>query len=192
MIGEIRDQETARFAVQAALTGHLVISSLHTSSALAAVQRLLDLDVEPFLLADVLRGAVGQRLVRRLCPHCTHPSDPDRVAAYEAQAPAGFAPTDFGPSGHAAWREPIGCQHCAQTGYLGRLGLYEIAPISPELGHDVREREPEETLTRTARAGGYQTLLDDGYAKARAGLTSLAEVRRAVGGGEVWPAQTET
>ena len=84
----------------------------------------------------------------------------------------------------AAWREPIGCQHCAQTGYLGRLGLYEIVPITPELEHDLREREPEESLTRTARAGGFQSLVDDGYAKARAGLTTLAEVRRAVSGGE--------
>ena len=179
MIGEIGDQETARIAVQAALTGHLVISTIHTNSALAAAPRLLDLDVEPFLLADVLRGLVGQRLVRRLCPHCTHPSDPDRVASYEAQRPGDFAPT-----GHAAWREPIGCQHCAQTGYLGRLGLYEIVPITPELEHDLREREPEESLTRTARAGGFQSLVDDGYAKARAGLTTLAEVRRAVSGGE--------
>jgi general secretion pathway protein E len=177
MIGEIRDQETARIAVQAALTGHLVISTIHTNSALAAAPRLLDLDVEPFLLADVLRGLVGQRLVRRLCPHCTHPSDPDRVAAYEA-----LAPRDFVPTGHALWREPIGCQHCGQTGYLGRLGLYEIALTTPALEHAVRERASEEALARTARAGGFQSLFDDGYAKARAGLTSLAEVRRAVGG----------
>ena len=182
MIGEIGDQETARIAVQAALTGHLVISTIHTNSALAAAPRLLDLDVEPFLLADVLRGLVGQRLVRRLCPHCTHPSDPDRVASYEAPAPAGFAPSDFAPSRPALWREPIGCQHCGQSGYLGRLGLYEIAMTTPELEHGVREREPEEALTRTARAGGFRSLFDDGYAKARAGLTSLAEVRRAVGG----------
>jgi general secretion pathway protein E len=176
MLGELRDQDTARIAVQAALTGHLVISAVHTGTALAAAQRLLDLDVEPFLLADVLRGVVGQRLVRRLCPHCTHPSDPDRVAAYEAEAPAGFEPT-----GHAAWREPIGCQQCAQTGYLGRLGLYEIAAVTPALEHGLREREPEDALTRTARAGGFRSLHDDGYAKARAGLTSLAEVSRALG-----------
>jgi len=179
MIGEIRDQETARIAVQAALTGHLVISTIHTNSALAAAPRLLDLDVEPFLLADVLRGLVGQRLVRRLCPHCSHPSDSDRVAAYEA-----LAPRDVAVSGHAAWREPIGCPQCAQSGYLGRLGLYEIALTTPELEHDVRQRASEEQLTRTARAGGFRSLFDDGYAKARAGLTSLAEVRRAVGSGE--------
>jgi general secretion pathway protein E len=176
MIGEIRDQETARIAVQAALTGHLVISTIHTNSALAAATRLLDLEVEPFLLADVLRGLVGQRLVRRLCPHCSHPSDSDRVAAYEA-----LAPRDVATSGHAAWREPIGCALCAQSGYLGRLGLYEIALATPELEQDVRQRASEEQLTRTARAGGFRSLFDDGYAKARAGLTSLAEVRRAVG-----------
>jgi len=177
MIGEIRDQETARIAVQAALTGHLVISTIHTNSALAAAPRLLDLDVEPFLLADVLRGLVGQRLVRRLCPHCAQPSDPDRIASYEALAPRGVE-----HAAPAAWREPMGCPQCAQAGYLGRLGLYEIALATPELEHDVRHRASEEALTRTARAGGFESLSDDGWAKARAGLTSLAEVRRAVGG----------
>ncbi|HXQ16441.1 MAG TPA: GspE/PulE family protein [Caulobacteraceae bacterium] len=174
MVGEIRDQETARIAVQAALTGHLVISTIHTNSALAAAPRLLDLDVEPFLLADVLRGLVGQRLVRRLCPHCARPSDAERVASYEAQRPAGLV-----TKGAAAWREPVGCEQCAQTGYLGRLGLYEIALTTPELEHDIREGASEAALTRTARAGGFESLADDGYAKARAGLTSLAEVRRA-------------
>ena len=172
-----RDQETARIAVQAALTGHLVISTMHTSSALAAAQRLVDLEVEPFLLADVLRGVVGQRLVRRLCPHCSHPSDPDRVASYEALAADGV---QF--DGAAAWREPIGCPQCAQSGYLGRLGLYEIAEITPDLGRELEEGASEEAITRAARAAGFQSLFDDGYAKARAGLTSLAEVRRAVGG----------
>ncbi|HEY2708133.1 MAG TPA: ATPase, T2SS/T4P/T4SS family [Caulobacteraceae bacterium] len=182
MIGEIRDQETARIAVQAALTGHLVISTIHTNSALAAAPRLLDLDVEPFLLADVLRGLVGQRLVRRLCPHCAAPSDADRVVAYEA-----LRPRDAEVCGGANWREPVGCPQCAGTGYLGRLGLYEIALATPALEHDVRHRAAEEQLTRTARAGGFASLFEDGYAKARAGATSLGEVRRAVGG-EVAPA----
>ena len=101
------------------------------------------------------------------------------MASYEA-----LAPRDVAMTGPAAWREPIGCVQCVQTGYLGRLGLYEIALTTPELEHDVRHRASEEQLTRTARAGGFQSLFDDGYAKARAGLTSLAEVRRAVGSGE--------
>ena len=182
MIGEIRDQETAAIAVQAALTGHLVISTIHTNSALAAVPRLLDLAVEPFLLADVVRGLVGQRLVRRLCPHCAAPSDADRVAAYEAARPPALPCTGAG-----AWKEPVGCAKCGQSGYLGRLGLYEIAASSPALEHDIRHRASEEALTRTARAEGFASLVEDGYAKARAGLTTLAELRRVAGGAEAAP-----
>jgi general secretion pathway protein E len=178
MIGEIRDQETARIAVQAALTGHLVISSIHTNSALAAAPRLLDLEVEPFLLADVLRGLVGQRLVRRLCPHCARPADADRVATYEAMRPA-VARSD----GAAAWKEPAGCARCGHSGFLGRLGLYEIVASSPNLEHDVRNRASEEQLSRTARAEGYVSLPESGWAKARAGLTTMAEVRRVAGEG---------
>jgi general secretion pathway protein E len=183
MIGEIRDQETAHIAVQAALTGHLVISTIHTNSALAAVPRLLDLQVEPFLLADVVRGLVGQRLVRRLCPHCAAPSDADRVASYEAARP----PTAH-RFGAAEWKEPAGCPKCGQSGYLGRLGLYEIAPASPALEHDIRHRASEEALVRTARAEGFVSLAEDGYAKARAGLTTLAELRRVAGGAADAPA----
>jgi general secretion pathway protein E len=178
MIGEIRDRETARIAVQAALTGHLVISTIHTNSALAAAPRLLDLEVEPFLLADVLRGLVGQRLVRRLCPHCARPSDVDRAAGYEAMRPAMAR-----LAGAAAWREPAGCARCGHSGYLGRLGLFEIVVSAPGLEHDIRQRASEEQLVRTARATGYVSLAEDGWAKARAGLTSLAEVRRAAGDG---------
>jgi len=179
MIGEIRDPETARIAVQAALTGHLVISTIHTNSALAAVPRLLDLGVENFLLADVLRGLVGQRLVRLLCPHCAQPSDTDRCRTYEALKPPGAG--RFAEA--ARWREPVGCERCAQTGYLGRLGLYEIAVATPALERDVRHRADEEGLIRTARGDGFRSLAEDGYAKARSGLTSLAEVRLVAGAG---------
>ncbi len=183
MIGEIRDHETARIAVQAALTGHLVISTIHTNSALAAAPRLLDLEVEPFLLADVLRGLVGQRLVRRLCPHCAAPSDPDRIKAYIA-----LKPKDVPAPGKANWREPAGCPKCANTGYLGRLGLYEIVTVTPKIEHEIRRRASEEQLVRTARAEGVMSLFGDGYLKARAGMTSLAEVSRAVGESEADPA----
>jgi len=176
MIGEIRDPETARIAVQAALTGHLVISTVHTNSALAAAPRLLDLGIEPFLLADVLRGLVGQRLVRRLCPHCARASEPERVAAYEAARPANAS-----AAGAPGWREPAGCARCGGTGYLGRLGLYEIAMATPALEHEVRHRAAEEALVRAARADGFASLAEDGWLKARAGLTTLAEVRRVAG-----------
>ena len=175
MVGEIRDPETARIAVQAALTGHLVISTVHTNSALAAMARLLDLGIEDYLLADVVRGVVGQRLVRRLCPHCARATDPERARAYEASG------ATTAPSAPALWKEPVGCDRCAGTGYRGRLGLYEIAGASPELERDIRRRAGEEELTRTARREGFRSLFEDGFSKARQGLTSLAEVRRVAG-----------
>ena len=176
MVGEIRDPETARIAVQAALTGHLVISTVHTNSALAAVSRLLDLGIEDYLLADVLRGVVGQRLVRKLCPQCARPSSPEQRRHHEAAAPAGPA-----PAGDADWREPRGCDACARTGYLGRIGLFETAVATKALERAVRGRADEDALAATARRDGFKTLFEDGYAKARAGLTTLSEVYRAVG-----------
>jgi general secretion pathway protein E len=176
MVGEIRDPETAKIAVQAALTGHLVISTVHTNSALAAVARLLDLGVEDYLLADVLRGVVGQRLVRRLCPHCARPSSPEQRRHHEAAAPGG--PPSSGP---ADWREAKGCEACANTGYLGRIGLFETAVATKALERSVRSRADEDALAATARRDGFRTLFEDGYAKARAGLTTLSEVYRSVG-----------
>ena len=177
MVGEIRDPETARIAVQAALTGHLVISSVHTNSALAAVARLMDLGVESYLLADVIRGVAAQRLVRRLCQVCSRPSDRAEAQAHEAAA-AGLASR---PKTKAAWREPVGCEHCAGTGFLGRLGIFEIAGSSPELERDIRRQAGEEALRSTLRRQGFRILFEDGYLKARAGLTSMAEVRRVSG-----------
>ncbi|WP_374275203.1 GspE/PulE family protein [Brevundimonas sp.] len=178
MVGEIRDPETARIAVQSALTGHLVISTVHTNSALAAVSRLLDLGIEDYLLADVLRGLAGQRLVRRLCPHCARPSEPHEVEAHEAARPNILGPR----RGKADWKEPVGCARCARTGFLGRVGIYEIAPISPAFETGVRQRHSEESLVETARESGFRTMFEDGYLKARRGETTLSEVYRVAGG----------
>ncbi len=173
MVGEIRDPETARIAVQAAMTGHMVISTVHTNSALAAAARLVDLGVEDYLLADVLGGLVGQRLVRRLCPHCARPASADEIEVLERTAPP------FNPAaGPASWRAAVGCPRCAGLGYAGRLGLYEIARSTPALQHDIRRRAGEEELARTARQDGFLTIFEDGWAKARAGLTTMAEVLR--------------
>lgn len=182
MVGEIRDPETARIAVQAALTGHLVISTVHTNSALAAVPRLLDLGIEDYLLADVLRGVAGQRLVRRLCPDCSRPSTPEEAAVHERALPnpvrekvAGQVP---------AWREPVGCPKCGQSGYRGRVGLYEIASASPSLVAGLRQGADEDALTAVARAEGFMSFGDDGFIKARRGETTLSEVYRVAGGAE--------
>ena len=176
MVGEIRDPETARIAVQAALTGHMVISTVHTNSAIAAVSRLLDLEVENYLLADVLRGLVGQRLVRKLCPHCAK-DDPSHAglefAAAALKARLAALPPRFKQAG--------GCRACSGSGYLGRLGLYEIAQFTPELAASVRHRASEADLTRMAIDRGFVGMFEDGAHKAALGLTTMAEVYRVIG-----------
>ncbi len=182
MIGEIRDPETARIAVQAALTGHLVISTVHTNSALAAVSRLLDLGVEDYLLADVLRGVAGQRLVRRLCVDCRRPSQPSEAATHEQAIPTHLRPWIAHEA--ADWHEPVGCPKCGQSGFRGRVGLYEVAPASPPMIASLRSGGDEDALTALARADGFLSFGDDGYLKARRGETALSEVYRIAGGGD--------
>jgi general secretion pathway protein E len=174
MVGEIRDPETAQIAVQAALTGHLVITTLHTNSALAAVPRLLDLGIESYLLADVLRGLAAQRLLRRLCRHCATPMpDGDASDAEELVA------RHLGPQPEPAnWLLPRGCEACGGTGYQGRVGVYEIAETSDAVLTQIRDRATENELSATAARHGFRSLHEDGLAKARRGLTSLDEVNR--------------
>ncbi|WP_426041903.1 GspE/PulE family protein [Brevundimonas sp. TWP2-3-4b1] len=179
MIGEIRDPETARIAVQAALTGHMVISTVHTNSALAAIPRLLDLGVEDYLLADVLRGVAGQRLVRRLCVTCARPSSPSEAAVHEAAMPAHLkAVIGDEPQN---WHEPAGCPQCGRSGFRGRVGLYEIAPASVGITAALRESADEDRLTQLARGAGFLSFADDGFLKARRGETALSEVYRIAG-----------
>jgi general secretion pathway protein E len=182
MVGEIRDPETARIAVQAALTGHLVISTDHTNTALAAVPRLLDLGIEDYLLADVLRGVAGQRLVRRLCAACNVPSTPEEAAVHEAALPAVVKARLKGEP--ANWREPRGCPKCGQTGFRGRVGLYEVAPATQKMTSGLRKRADEDALTAIAREDGFLSFAEDGFIKARRGETTLAEVYRVARAGE--------
>ena len=175
-VGEIRDSETAKTAVRAALTGHLVISTVHTNSALAAVSRLLDLDVEEFLLAEVLRAVVGQRLLRRVCGACSKPSE---AGAYEARlrtlAPSAQLETP------PAWRESAGCASCGRTGYQGRFGVFETTGIDAPMQDAIRGRASEPELAALARQRGFRTLLERGLMKARAGETTFSEALRVVG-----------
>jgi general secretion pathway protein E len=179
MVGEIRDPETARIAIQAALTGHMVISTVHTNSGLAAIARLLDLSVEEYLLADVMRGVVGQRLIRRLCPHCSAPSAQAKVEGYMHSMPTvirerlGRGPYD--------WREPVGCSRCSRTGFQGRLGLYEISPFTPAIAAAVRRRAGEDELIALAREDGFLTMFEDGVMKAAVGRTAMSEIYRVIG-----------
>ncbi len=180
MVGEIRDPETARIALQAALTGHMVISTVHTNSGLAAISRLLDLGVEDYLLADVMRGVVGQRLVRRLCPHCSAPSDTAQVATYRRAIPKAVRAKL--KAGAQNWREPVGCAKCGGGGFLGRIGIYEIAPIGVAAANGIRRRASEPELLEIARReAGAVTMFEDGFLKAAAGQTALSEIFRVIG-----------
>ncbi|MEQ1619005.1 MAG: type II/IV secretion system protein [Terricaulis sp.] len=175
-VGEIRDAETARTAVQAALTGHLVISTVHTNSAFAAVSRLLDLGVEKFLLADVLRAVIGQRLVRTLCARCAAP-DPDPTHEERVQAMISQALR----AGPAQFKRERGCQTCEKSGFQGRVGVYEAARIDAALQGAIRAGAAEAELAALARANGFTTLIENGLTKARAGETTIMEALRVLG-----------
>jgi type II secretory ATPase GspE/PulE/Tfp pilus assembly ATPase PilB-like protein len=173
LVGEIRDQETAQIGIQAALTGHLVLSTLHTVGTAESVTRLVDMGVEPYLLADTLRGIVAQRLVRRICVRCRH----EVLPRAELLARLGLARSD-GPFYAGA-----GCDHCSRTGYKGRIGLYEVMPMTPELCALVRVNAGAERLRAVAVENGMQVLRQDGLTKVRTGQTSLEEIHAATARG---------
>ncbi len=168
MVGEIRDLETAQIAVQASLTGHLVLATLHTNSAAAAVNRLTDMGVEPFLLASSLLGVLAQRLVRCLCPDCRRAYTPD----------AGELAALGLPSPPAQLYAPVGCPACNHTGYRGRTGIYELLQLDEGLRRMIHDHAPEAALQEHARRQGMTTLRDDGMRWVEAGRTSLEEVLR--------------
>src|SRR6266700_1006806 len=173
MLGEVRDAETAHVAVHAALTGHLVLTTLHTENAAAAVPRLLDLGVEDFLLRSTLRAVIAQRLVRQLCDRCKSKKLLGSIDI-EADPRYGALGFDIGNIVHV----PVGCERCGGTGYRGRLGIFEVL----ELNHGVRSlihtKADSSMIDRVAVEAGMTTMLDDGAAKCRAGATSVAEVLR--------------
>ncbi|MDL5594453.1 type II secretion system ATPase GspE [Bacillus subtilis] len=168
MVGEIRDHETAEIAVQASLTGHLVLSTLHTNSAVGAVTRLVDMGVEPFLLCSSLVGVLAQRLVRVLCPHCKQPGPADDAACEHLGLDPQARPT--------LWH-PVGCDACQHSGYRGRQGLYELVLLDEALRQLIHQGAGEAELTRHARRHG-PSLFMDGRDKVLAGVTSLEELLR--------------
>jgi general secretion pathway protein E len=182
MIGEVRDLETAEIAVQAALTGHMVLSTLHTNDAPSAFTRLVNMGVEPFLLVSSVRAIQAQRLVRRLCPHCAQPAEPPAaVTEIVTRLQAAF-PTLM--SGVPAWHVAVGCNACHGTGYRGRVGIYEFLEVSPAVQAAVMAHATTTELVEAARQEGYRSLRDDGLIKAWHGLTSVEEVLRVTGLGE--------
>src|SRR4051812_25082443 len=169
MIGEIRDLETATIATNASLTGHLVFSTLHTNDAPSAIARLVDIGVQPFLVASSIRAIMAQRLVRRLCPHCKIPAE---LTETEVQA-LNLEPGDLAD---AQVMKAVGCQECRQTGYKGRIGIFEILVIDDSVRHMINNRSSTLLLRQRARELGMRTLREDGVRKVLAGLTSAEEV----------------
>jgi len=169
MIGEIRDLETASIATNASLTGHLVFSTLHTNDAPSAVARLIDLGVQPFLVASSVRAVVAQRLVRRLCNSCKKPG---QLSDTELRA----LQIDPGHVSDAQVMKPVGCDECRQIGYRGRMGIFETFLIDDEVRHMINKRSSTFVLRQRARESGMRTLREDGVRKVLAGLTSADEV----------------
>jgi type II secretory ATPase GspE/PulE/Tfp pilus assembly ATPase PilB-like protein len=194
MVGEIRDEETAQTAIEASLTGHLVLSTLHTNSAPETVTRLLDMGMDPFNFADSLLGVLAQRLVRRLCPHCRTSrlaSDDEEAellsdwmnafggSAQMPDAPAVLADwrTRHGRDGRLQIYQCSGCDRCERSGFKGRLGLHELMVVDRPLRQLIQTHGRSEDLLRSALGAGMRTLRQDGIEKVLAGLTTIEEVR---------------
>src|SRR4051794_6044589 len=169
MVGEIRDGETARIAIEAALTGHMMLSTLHTNDAPGAITRLTKMGIEAFLIASSVDCVVAQRLARKLCSHCKRRA----VIPIQALTDAGLRAV-----GDLEGYEPVGCARCNQSGYKGRVGLYSLMAMSERIKEMVVAQEPEADITATAREEGMLNLREDGLDKVRGGLTSLEEILR--------------
>lgn len=183
MIGEVRDVETAAIAVQSALTGHLVFSTLHTNDALGAFTRLIDMGVEPFLVATSVRLVMAQRLVRKLCPECTVPAEVPSEIMAEITTLRRSHPSLFGKA--ANFRQPKGCRACQGIGYRGRVAVYEMAVVESELHDAVLRHATSRELSQIAKRSGHRTLREDGFIKVWRGETSVEEVARVTGLGEM-------
>ncbi len=167
MIGEIRDKETAAIALQAAQTGHLVLSTLHTNNAASAVTRLIDIGIEPFIISSSLLCIIGQRLVRQIHPSCSQPDDlPEPVLSQFPTAAPGL------------FRRGGGCPECQGTGYIGRVGIYELLEVNAEVAEKISARAQDTEILRSARDSGMCSMTEDGFQKAKDGITTLEEVLR--------------
>jgi len=169
MLGEIRDPETANIAVQASLTGHLVLSTLHTNDAPASITRLINIGVEPYLISSAVNAILAQRLVRKVCPHCKEEYEPS-TEMKEFLAMQGFV--------NEKTYHGTGCDRCRKTGYSGRLGIYELLVMDDSL-RDLVTANPDVTnLRKVCRERGLVTLREDGFAKVQKGLTTVDEILR--------------
>lgn len=174
LLGEIRDHETAQIAIEASLTGHLVLSTLHTNDAPSAITRLTEMGIEPFLVGSALDCIVAQRLARRLCDRCKQPAV--YTADQLSRLKFGFDPSMALP---ALW-QPVGCQSCSNTGYRGRIAIHEVMTVSEDIERLAVARASSAEIARVARSEGMLTLREDGWEKAKMGLTSVEEILRVV------------
>ena len=173
MVGEIRDLETAETAVQASLTGHLVLSTLHTNDAPSAITRMMDMGVEPFLIASSIVGVLAQRLGRRICQNCKEPYKPPAEALHRV----GFNVDD---TENVVFYRGRGCEQCHHTGYKGRNGIFEMMIINEEIADLTVKRAPLSEVRNAALANGMKTLKMDGFQKVLEGITTVEEVMRVV------------
>jgi len=174
MVGEVRDKETADLAIQASLTGHLVFSTLHTNSAAGALPRLLDMEAEPFLLASSMTCIVAQRVVRKICDQCKETFDPAPEVIADIRNYLG----DLSPLAEFKLYKGRRCETCNDTGYQGRIGIFEVLPITEKIGRLILEHKPAVDIEKTAIADGMILMKQDGYLKALEGITTLEEVLR--------------
>lgn len=178
LVGEIRDAETTQLAVQAALTGHLVFSTLHTNDAATAIPRLMDLGAETFLITSVLNAIMGQRIVRRICKSCMKPYQPDVTVDKQIRMVLGpLTPSEFASKPFTLYKGE-GCVECNKTGYLGRVGIYEIILTSVEMNQLILKRANAEVLEEQSKKEGFISMKQDGFLKALKGVTTLEEVLR--------------
>jgi type IV pilus assembly protein PilB len=173
LVGEIRDVETARIAVQSALTGHMVLSSLHATDSVSVLYRLLDMGIESFLVASSVSAVVAQRLVRRICPHCQAEYDPSPAELTYLRTMDAAVPADGFVHG-------TGCNFCAQTGYLDRTGVYELLTVSPAIRELISDRASYDELRKLARYEGMRTLQEEALRLVSTRVTTISEVLRSI------------
>lgn len=176
MVGEIRDRETADIAIRASLTGHLVLSTLHTNDAPGALTRLIDMDIEPFLIASSVEMIIAQRLVRRLCPNCASPVDYDQKHIESCLATMHIDPKEaqYG----ALPKQAIGCERCRKLGFRGRIGIFEILRVTEEIHEHIVKRDSARMIRQTAIKQGMRTLQNSGWEHIKSGMTTFEEVMR--------------
>jgi len=176
MVGEVRDKDTAQIAIESALTGHLVLSTLHTNDAPGALSRLTEMGVEPFLTASAVDCVIAQRLVRKLCEYCREPHTPSR----EILRQVGFSTESLESRGDVALFRAVGCPRCNGTGYKGRMAIYEIMPVTEAIERLIVERKSADEIGRVARAEGMLALRQDGLERVLQGMTSIEEISRVI------------